>query len=94
MYYHPSRDVRVLVHGDDFTVTGSESQLRYVTEVLQNKYNTKVMGILGPDFHDMDFITILHRIVEWAEARIQYEAGPQHVGLIIEELGLENANGS
>ena len=43
MYYHPSRDVRVLVHGDDFTVTGSESQLRYVTEVLQNKYKTKVM---------------------------------------------------
>ena len=43
MYYHPSRDVRVLVHGDDFAVTGSESQLRYVTEVLQNKYKTKVM---------------------------------------------------
>ena len=39
-------------------------------------------GILGPDTHDMKAITILNRIVEWIEARIQYEADPWHVDLI------------
>ena len=41
MYYHPSRDVGVLVHGDDFTAAGSESELQYVEEVLQNKCKTQ-----------------------------------------------------
>ena len=36
----------------------------------------------------------MNRIVELTEAGIQYEADPWHVDLIIEELGLENANGS
>ena len=94
MYYHPRRDVRVLVHGDDFTVAGNDSELKYVAEVFHNKYKTKVRGILGPDLHDMKAMTILNRIVEWTNAGIQYEADPRRVDLIIEELGLENANGS
>ena len=36
----------------------------------------------------MKAMTILNRIVEWTET------DPRHVDLIIEELGLENANGS
>ena len=65
-----------------------------MAEVFHNKYKTKVRGILGPDFHDMKAMTILNWIVEWTNAGIQYEADPRHVDLIIEELGLENANGS
>ena len=94
MYYHPRRDVRVLVHGDDFTVAGNDSELKYMAEVFHNKYKTKVRGILGPDLHDMKAMTILNRIVEWTNAGIQYEADLRHVDLIIEELGLENVNGS
>ena len=94
MYCHPARDVRVLVHGDDFTAAGSESELKYVAEVFQNKYKTKVRGILEPDLHDMKAITIFDWIVEWTEAGIQYEADPRHVDLVVEELGLENARRS
>ena len=79
VYFHPSRDVRVLVHGDDFTVAGGESELKSVAEVFQNKYKAEVRRILGPDHHDMKAITILNRIVEWTDAGIQYEAGPWHV---------------
>ena len=42
----------------------------------------------------MKAMTILNRIVEWTNSGIQYEDDPRHVDLIIEELGLENANGS
>ena len=65
MYYHPRRDVRVLDHGDDFTVAGNDSELKYVAEVFQNKYRTNVRRILGSDLHDMKDMTILNRIVEW-----------------------------
>ena len=63
MYYHPRRDVRVLFHGDDFTVAGKDSELKHVAEVFQNKYRTKVRGILVSDLHDMKAMTILNRIV-------------------------------
>ena len=42
----------------------------------------------------MKAMTILNRIVEWTDAGIQHEADPRHVDLIIEDLGLESANGS
>ena len=32
--------------------------------------------------------------MEWTDAGTQFEADPRHVDLIIEELGLDNANGS
>ena len=35
-----------------------------------------------------------YRIVEWTDAGTQYEADPRHVDLIIEEMGLESANGT
>ena len=44
MYYHLRRVVRVLIHGDDFTVAGNDSELKYVAEVFHNKYKTKVRG--------------------------------------------------
>ena len=60
----------------DFTVADSESELKYVAEVFQNKYKTQVRGILGPDLHDTKAITILNRIVAWTDARIEYQANP------------------
>ena len=94
MFYHRERDVRVLVHGDDFTVAGSERELHFIAEVFRSKYKTKVRGIIGPDAHDMKAITILNRIVEWTDDGIQYEADPRHVDLVIAELKLEAAKGT
>ena len=50
MYYHPRRDVRVLVHRDDFTVAGNDSELKYVAEVFHNKYKTIVRESSGQTF--------------------------------------------
>ena len=94
MFYNVERDIRVLVHGDDFTAAGSDEGLKYVAATFQNKYKTKVRGTLGPDPPDMKAITILNRIVGWTAEGIRYEADPRHVDLIIEELGLQKANGS
>lgn len=94
MFYHADRSLRVLVHGDAFTVSGPESQLQWIAEVFKHKYKTKIRGVLGPDAHDMKAITILNRIVEWKDDAIYLEADPRHVDMIIKELGLEKANGS
>ena len=38
--------------------------MQWIAEVLKQKYETKMRGVLGPAAHDMKAITILNRIVE------------------------------
>ena len=94
MFLHASRDLRVLVHGDDFTVSGCDADLHWLAELFQSKYKTKVRGILGPEDHDMKAITILNRILEWGHGRITLEADPRHDDIILKTLILEKAIGS
>ena len=50
--YHAEREVRIVVHGDDFVVEGRQSDLEWVRDVLAAKYILKVRGILGPEQGD------------------------------------------
>ncbi len=46
-FYHPSRQVSLTVHGDDFTSTGTESNLIWLQQGLENNFEVKTK-ILGP----------------------------------------------
>ena len=62
---HPEREVRIVVHGDDFVVEGRQSDLEWVRDVLAAKYILKVRGILGPEQGDQKSIVVLVRVVDW-----------------------------
>ena len=47
-FRHVQRDVKVTVHGDDFLVTGSRSDLLWLQNKLGSKYETKT-HLLGPE---------------------------------------------
>ena len=51
-FHHAEREVRIVVHGDDFVVEGKQSDLEWVLDVLASKYILKVKGILGPEQGD------------------------------------------
>ena len=55
-FYHPERDIRIIVHGDDYVVEGKQSDLEWVRDVLATKYILKVKNILGPDLGDQKSI--------------------------------------
>ena len=78
------------MHGDDFTSSGTESELRWLVQEFEKKYITKVRGIVGPDSHDLRSMTVLNRILEWKSDRITIEADPRHVDMIIKGIGLVN----
>ena len=48
-FYHAERDLRIVVHGDNFVVEGRQSDLKWVRDVLAAKYILKVSGIVGPE---------------------------------------------
>ena len=93
-FYHRERDVRIVVHGDDFVVEGEDAGLDWVKGVLAAKYITKVRGVLGPEPGDQKSIDILGRVVEWREGELWWEADPRHVERIIGSMEMEDCNGS
>ena len=94
VFYHPDLDVRLVVHGDDFVLSGQEKHLHYFADQLKQKYLVKIRGVLGPDQNDQKAITLLNRVVEWTEDGLQIEADPRHVELVLRDLGLQYAKGS
>ena len=59
VFYHKERDVRIVVHGDDFTVLGQEAQLNWFTERVVEKFEVKSRGRLGPSEAD-------EKAIEWS----------------------------
>ena len=64
LFYHPQKQVRLVVHGDDFTFLGGEEELEWCKKIMKQSYEIKVRGILGPGPNDCKTIRILNRCAE------------------------------
>ena len=93
-FYHAEREVRIVVHGDDFVVEGKQSDLEWVRDVLAAKYILKVRGILGPEQGDQKSIVVLGRVVDWRADELWWEADPRHVERILQVCGMVSGNPS
>jgi hypothetical protein len=92
--FHPTREVRLVVHGDDFTALGWESQLDWYRGQVTNKFEAKVKGRIGPARNDLKSTRVLNRLVQWTREGIEYEAYQRHAEIIIQELGLQEGSKS
>ena len=61
VFYHPAWKVRIVVHGDDFTMTGEQRHLDAVKKAMQGWYTITVKGVMGPDAGDCKDMCILNR---------------------------------
>eukprot|EP00971_Amphidinium_carterae_P057494 1136805-Amphidinium_carterae.1 len=75
-FYHPSLEIRLMVHGDNFFVVRGEAGLTYVDELLRSRYSCKNLGTLGFDAGDAKELLLL------------MVPDARHAQLVIEELGL------
>jgi hypothetical protein len=92
-FWHSGRQLRAVIHGDDFTILGNEVELDWFRDKVQSKFEVKIRGRLGPEESDDKSIRILNRIVTWREDGIHYEADQRHAEMIIRHLGLrDNSN--
>ena len=87
--YNPETEVRVVAHGDDFTLIGKDKELKDIKELMKSWYSLKVRGVLGPEVGDDKKITILGRELVWGEYGLEYEADRKHAKMICEAMGLE-----
>ena len=91
VFYHEERGIRLVVHGDDFTSLGNDQALDWCTTIMQEEYDIKLRGRLGPEKHDDKSMRILNRCLEWRSDGLHYEPDPRHAEIIIEQMGVEKS---
>jgi hypothetical protein len=97
IYSHPTKKVKIVVHGDDFVVLGTRGATADFARALGQHLIVKDRGCLGPDRAkgDLQDIRILNRLVRWVPAhgataeRIEWEADPRHAELLWKAFGLK-----
>lgn len=74
--YRPLREIRTLVHGDDYVSVGKEHDLQWTEARPKDKYEIKTKWLVPEARHEQD-IRVLNRIVTREEEGIGYEADPR-----------------
>ena len=91
VFFHPERNVSIVVHGDDFNALGTSADLDWYEKCLADNFEIKVRGRMGPG-GDCTEIKILNRILTYSEKGLTYEADPRHIDLLSSSMGLTAAN--
>ena len=91
-FFHPDRQLHLVVHGDDFTSLGIQADLDWMETELAKHFELKIRGRLGENCTGPQQIRILNRIVTLTPEGLIYEADPRHVDLLGQSLGLSASN--
>ena len=78
-----------MVHGDDFTFSGTKVELDRMKRKMEEWYDIKDRGTMGGGEGEIKEVTILERTVRWTEEGIEYEADAEHRAKLMKAEGLE-----
>ena len=80
-------------HGDDFVTAAAEDQIETFGKMLQEKFDTRRIGIIGAAGHLDKELEVLHRSVRVIiDELMEMEADQKHVPQLLEDLGLTQGN--
>ena len=89
MFWHRQRDIKALVHGDDFVSSGERPELEWSCKGPKKKSETDDHGGRGRR-HGQGGESIEPNREMAPEKDITYEADPRHADKIIRDTGAEN----
>ena len=87
VYTHKKRNLRTLVHGDDYATVGSLEGLRWLQKELEAAFEIETV-IAGHSNNEgvVREAKILNRIIRAVPAGWEYESDQRHAEIILEEL--------
>ena len=91
-FVHKTNGLSVVVHGDDFTILGTDPQLDWFQNELAKNFEIKIRARLGEGCPGDNEVTILNRVVKITPTGLTYEANPRHAELLAQSLGLSSSN--
>ncbi len=91
-FHHPLLDVRCIVHGDDFVLSGTAGALDEVKARMHERFLLKELGRLGGGEGELKELRVLNRVIQWTPAGLRYEADPRHAEIVVRGVaGAERA---
>jgi hypothetical protein len=85
-FKHEARDLRCIVHGDDFVFVGTDPDLEWVQQGMSACFLIKIIGRLGGDDGDLQELRVLNRVLRWSPDGIYAEADPRHQEILVAQL--------
>ena len=92
VFYHPTRGIKTLVHGDDYVSAGSDESMDWLEAELAKTYEIQTQKLGGSKGQKPEG-KVLNRILRRAADGWEIEADPRLAELVIEQLGLEDDKG-
>ena len=92
VFYHPGKDISLVVHGDDFTFCALEPDLVWIQGLMQSWFPIKIRAMIGGEIQDDKEVVILNRLLRWTPSGLEYEADPRHRSVLLEHFGLNGGN--
>ena len=89
-YFHKGRNLKTLVHGDDFVTTGRRVDVKWFKELLSKRFDIKTAVVGRQEGEDKE-ARILNRLIRVTDDGWEYEADQRHAELIIKTLGMEES---
>ncbi len=91
-YYHEEKQIRTIVHGDDFVQVGNAEQLDWLEKQMDKRFQLKTQKI-GRNRREKEG-KVLGRKLKYTEEGWEYKADETHVLELQKQMGLEKTNGS
>ena len=85
VFWHPTRNITTLVHGDDYVLSGLQADLEWMEVQLQASYEIQAQK-LGLGVGCVQEGEVLNRILRCDSSGWSLEADPGHAELVIEQL--------
>ena len=92
IYWHRGRDIKTIVHGDDFISSAQPDDAKWLQERLGGRFEIKT-NIIGSREGMAQEHRVLGRILRVTSSGWEMEADPRHAELLIKGLRLDTANG-
>ena len=87
LFFHPDRNISIVVHGDDFNALAVKAELDWYEIELAKHFEIKIRGRMGPG-GTCEQIKIFNRILALTADGLEYEADPRHVDLLASSMAL------
>eukprot|EP00973_Karenia_brevis_P066489 9242322-Karenia_brevis.AAC.1 len=85
IFWHPSKNIATMVHGDDFVSTATGNALRWLESAIRKSFEITTT-VIGPEREDKKQVRVLNRTITYANGGIEYEPDPRHAELIVKDL--------
>ena len=92
IFVHEKRNMKLMVHGDDFLTIGRKRNIEWFIKNMNIKYESKHVR-MGEAPELKKSLKILNRIVTWETESISIEADTRHVETAMRDLKLTEAHG-